>query len=109
MQSTKGVMCLDQVPTAAYCAVLDGHGEMRCGIGDMDALDHVSPQWVEQHADRLQDASIVLMDGNIPLETMQAVCQLCREKAIKGTLCWVFLSYCKCKVTINSCLALSMP
>lgn len=84
-QSTEGVMSLDNVPTATYCAVLDGRGEMRCGIGDMDASDHVSPQWVEQHSDKLQSSSIVLMDGNIPLATMSAVCQLCREKGIQGT------------------------
>ena len=84
VQSTKGVKCLDHVPTAAYCVVLDGQGEMCCGIGDMDAMDHVTPQWVEQHADMLQSSSIVLMDGNIPLETMKAVCQLCKEKSIQG-------------------------
>lgn len=91
VQSTDGVMCLDNVPTAAYCAVLDSHGEMRCGIGDMDALDHVTPQWVEQHSDKLQNSSIVLMDGNIPLETMKAVCQLCNEKGIQGKFAKVFL------------------
>ena len=80
-------MPLDNVPTATYCAVLDRQGEMRCGIGDMDALYHVSPQWVEQHGDKLQSSSIVLMDGNIPLVTMNAVCQLCREKDIQGTVC----------------------
>ena len=91
VQSTDAVLCLDNVPTAAYCAVLDSHGEMRCSIGDMDALDHVARQWVEQHGDKLQNSSIVLMDGNIPLETMKAVCQLCREKGIQGKFAEVFL------------------
>ena len=106
MQNTKGVKCLDHVPTAAYCAVLDGHGEMRCGIGDMDALDHVTPQWVEQHADKLQNSSIVLMDGNISLETMKTVCQLCEEKSIQGIFRGPSLVKCN-KIDNNSCSTMS--
>ncbi len=32
--------------TAAYCAVLDGRGELYCAVGDMEVNGSVTPEWV---------------------------------------------------------------
>lgn len=32
--------------SATYCAVLNGTGELQCGIGDMAANDEITIDWV---------------------------------------------------------------
>lgn len=70
---------LQQIPTASYCIVLDHKGEMFCGIGDMDCMDHVTPSLVMEHADTIRSSPLVVVEANMSVETIHSVCMLCNE------------------------------
>ncbi|XP_032913270.1 pseudouridine-metabolizing bifunctional protein C1861.05-like isoform X3 [Catharus ustulatus] len=65
--------------TATYCAVITGAGELSVGLGDMDIHQQITEQYVSQFKEKLCQAPLVCMDGNLPLSTIQYVCQLARE------------------------------
>jgi pseudouridine-5'-phosphate glycosidase/pseudouridine kinase len=77
--SVQGVHVLQQIPTASYCIVLDHKGEMFCGIGDMDCMDHVTPSLVMEHADTIRSSPLVVVEANMSVETIHSVCMLCNE------------------------------
>ena len=76
---------LQQIPTASYCIVLDHKGEMFCGIGDMDCMDHVTPSLVMEHADTIRSSPLVVVEANMSVETIHSVCMLCNEVNVPGT------------------------
>ncbi|XP_010152609.1 PREDICTED: pseudouridine-metabolizing bifunctional protein C1861.05-like [Eurypyga helias] len=65
--------------TATYCAVITSAGELSVGLGDMDIHGQITEQYVSQFKEILCQAPLVCIDGNVPLSTIQYVCQLARE------------------------------
>ena len=45
-QSLSGVLISRSHSTASYCVLLNSHGELVCGVGDMDIHSTVTPDWV---------------------------------------------------------------
>ena len=45
-QSLSGVLISPSHSTASYCVMLNSHGELVCGVGDMDIHSTISPDWV---------------------------------------------------------------
>ena len=45
-QNTSGVYRCSDVPSSTYSAVLDGTGELYCGIGDINIEEHLDNTWV---------------------------------------------------------------
>ncbi|KAF4787555.1 pseudouridine-metabolizing bifunctional protein C1861.05-like protein [Turdus rufiventris] len=70
---------LEGKSTATYCAVITSAGELSVGLGDMDIHQQITEQYVSQFKEKLCQAPLVCMDGNVPLSTIQYVCQLARE------------------------------
>ncbi|OCT88087.1 pseudouridine-metabolizing bifunctional protein C1861.05 [Xenopus laevis] len=64
--------------TATYCAVISGSGELSLGLGDMDIHQQITENYVSQFADCIRRAKLVCIDGNIPMPTIQYVCELSR-------------------------------
>ena len=56
-----------------YCAVLRRSGDILYGIGDMELHDSITPEIVTKDAGPLADAPLVVMDGNIPVETIKSI------------------------------------
>ncbi|KFP88893.1 hypothetical protein N310_13890, partial [Acanthisitta chloris] len=73
------VLQLEGKNTATYCAVITSAGELSIGLGDMDIHHQITEQYVSQFKDKLCQAPLVCIDGNVPLSTIQYVCQLARE------------------------------
>ncbi|XP_010012556.1 PREDICTED: pseudouridine-metabolizing bifunctional protein C1861.05-like [Nestor notabilis] len=73
------VLQLEGKSTATYCAVITSAGELSVGLGDMDIHHQITEQYVSQFKENLCQAPLVCIDGNVPLPTIQYVCQLARE------------------------------
>ncbi|PKU36068.1 pseudouridine-metabolizing bifunctional [Limosa lapponica baueri] len=73
------VLQLEGKSTATYCAVITSAGELSVGLGDMDIHHQITEQYVSQFKENLCQAPLVCIDGNVPLSTIQYVCQLAKE------------------------------
>ncbi|XP_074973372.1 uncharacterized protein LOC142068038 isoform X6 [Phalacrocorax aristotelis] len=78
-QDMSAVLQLEGKSTATYCAVITSAGELRIALGDMDIHHQITEQYVSQFKDNLCQAPLVCIDGNVPLSTIQYVCQLARQ------------------------------
>ncbi|KAM3870523.1 uncharacterized protein ACN63O_005641 [Diretmus argenteus] len=80
--NTSGVARLQEQSTATYCAVITERGELSLGLGDMDIHQHISEQYVSQFETQLSSASLVCLDGNIPVSTVDYVCSIAKKHAV---------------------------
>ena len=55
---------------STYLYVTDETGEMQVGVADMDITECVSPQWLSKHIDRINRADAVVIDANLPEESI---------------------------------------
>ncbi|KAJ6660044.1 hypothetical protein lerEdw1_018242 [Lerista edwardsae] len=74
-----GVLQLEGRNTATYCVVITGHGELVLGLGDMDIHQQITEQYVSKFKEHLRLAPLVCIDGNVPVSTIQYVCQIAQE------------------------------
>ncbi|XP_049799990.1 uncharacterized protein LOC126235311 [Schistocerca nitens] len=65
--------------TACYTAVLDKHGECHMGIGDMNIHDLITPSLILKSEQKLRESCMILMDGNIPQETVDLILKLAED------------------------------
>ena len=68
--------------SAAYIALLDAHGQLVLGVDDTGAINAITPDVIEAHADLLTSARIVMIDANLPLESAAVLLQLCRAAQV---------------------------
>ncbi|XP_077195959.1 uncharacterized protein LOC143838487 isoform X3 [Paroedura picta] len=78
-EDMSSVCQLDGHSTATYCAVIAGSGELRLGLGDMEIHQQITEQYVSGFRENLRRAPLVCIDGNVPVSTIQYVCQFARE------------------------------
>jgi len=68
-------VCPEHTPsdsrTGVYNAVLDEAGDLVAAIADMEAFDHVAPHTVQACVNYINSAPLVVVDGNVPEETIQ--------------------------------------
>ncbi|KAI3371151.1 hypothetical protein L3Q82_023783 [Scortum barcoo] len=126
--NTSGVAQLQEQSTATYCAVITESGELSLGLGDMDIHQQITEQYVSQFEKQLSSATLVCLDGNIPVSTIDYVCSIASkhniniwyeptdsEKACKPFLsdAWKSLSYSSPNLaelcTMNKTLGISTP
>ncbi|GFG39485.1 hypothetical protein Cfor_12444, partial [Coptotermes formosanus] len=81
---TRGLLRLENCRTACYSTIVDRHGECYFGVGDMDINNHITPKLVEKYLDEIRQCSLVVMDGNIPFETIDYILQFCKTSRIPG-------------------------
>ena len=60
--------------TGRYVALLDANGELVAGVSDMAATDALGPEVLDH--DLLRSADLVVVDGNLPATTVDAVLAL---------------------------------
>jgi pseudouridine-5'-phosphate glycosidase/sugar/nucleoside kinase (ribokinase family) len=70
--------------TAVYNGMLDATGELSVGVSDMAVFDALTPALV---LPRLElsggDIKLVVLDGNVPQDTIVAVCKHCAEHKVR--------------------------
>ncbi|XP_019370953.1 PREDICTED: uncharacterized protein LOC109296156 isoform X2 [Gavialis gangeticus] len=86
-----GVLQLEGHNTATYCAVMTGSGELSLGLGDMDIHQQITEHYVSRFKQHLCMAPVVCIDGNVPIATIQYVCQIAREHKVPES--WRALAY----------------
>ena len=67
-----------QVPgerTSTYLFIADERGEMALALSDMDIYRHITPAFLSSRAQLLQNAQLVVVDANIPEESIQWLAQ----------------------------------
>jgi pseudouridine kinase len=60
--------------TGRYVAVLDSNGELMAGVADMAATDALGPEVLDH--DLIRSAALVVIEGNLPATTIEAVLDL---------------------------------
>ncbi|KAB8144653.1 ribokinase [Chloroflexia bacterium SDU3-3] len=68
--------------SAAYMALLDSRGRLLFGLDDTESIEALSPAYVADHADLIRSARMVMMDANLPLETAEAILEICSDEGI---------------------------
>jgi pseudouridine kinase len=69
-------------PTGAYCAVLDASGELVTAVSHMQALEAVTPDIIENEAERFARATLVVADCNLLPATLAAIARAAPGKLI---------------------------
>ncbi|XP_072256317.1 uncharacterized protein [Pyxicephalus adspersus] len=78
----QGVAHLKGHNTATYCAVITGSGELSLGVGDMEIHQQITEKHVSQFVDSLRQSCLVCLDGNVPVSTIQYVCEIARQNRV---------------------------
>jgi len=66
-------------PTGIYLAILDSGGEMEAAVSDMQILEEITVEYLRSKAYLIKESKIVVMDTNIPEESLEYVVGLCNE------------------------------
>ncbi|XP_076247460.1 uncharacterized protein LOC143187255 [Calliopsis andreniformis] len=73
---------LSNMNTARCTVIIDYKGEYRFGIGEMDAFASISPDLVKKYRSVVENASFIILDGNLPHTTIQYVLDLATSSNI---------------------------
>ena len=66
-------------PTGIYLAILDEKGEMEVAVSDMRILEEVTVEYLRSKAYLIKESKIVVMDTNIPEQSIEYVVGLCNK------------------------------
>lgn len=69
-------------PTGTYTAVLDQAGELVVAVADMAATAEIGPAQVAVAADAVRGAALIVLDGNLPADTLVAALSLAAEAQV---------------------------
>lgn len=65
-----------------YLAIMDERGDLALAVSDMRALEAVTPAALEAHAAALDDAALIVLDTNLPEETLTHVAERWGDRRI---------------------------
>lgn len=63
--------------SSTYLYVTNEKGDMVAGINDMNIINHVTPEFLSERIDFINHASICVIDGNIPKESIEWLADHC--------------------------------
>jgi len=66
-------------PTGIYLAILDEKGEMEVAVSDMQILEEITVEYLRSKAYYIKGSKIVVMDTNIPEQSIEYVVDLCNK------------------------------
>ncbi len=66
-------------PTGIYLAILDEKGEMEVAVSDMQILEEITVDYLRSKAYLIKESKIVVMDTNLPEESIEYVVDLCNK------------------------------
>lgn len=76
---------VSQIPgfaTGMYNAILDADGEMQLAIADMEINEEMSRTWISQYESILIQAELIVLDLNLPRETVEYLIDLSRSHQV---------------------------
>jgi len=66
-------------PTGIYLAILDEKGEMEVAVSDMQILEEITVEYLRSKAYLIKESKIVVVDANIPEQSIEYVVDLCNK------------------------------
>lgn len=75
-------LLLPEMRTGAYLSIHSGDGEMVTAINDMEILSAMTPERLQDCIPVLEDAAAIVVDANLPEETLQWLCRTLRHRPI---------------------------
>ena len=60
--------------SSTYLFISGPDGDMHCAVSDMDICEKISPDYIAGNLDLLQNADAVVIDANLPEETIRYIC-----------------------------------
>ena len=63
--------------TSSYVYICDEAGDMAVGVSDTDIAASIDPEYLSLHIDEINRADAVVIDGNLPAETVKWVAENC--------------------------------
>jgi len=76
---TEQMIISGEHPTGIYLAILDENGEMEAAVSDMQILEEITVEYLRSKAYLIKESKIVVMDTNIPEESIEYVVDLCNK------------------------------
>jgi pseudouridine kinase len=76
------VLRLDDAPTSTYVSMLDESGEMHVAVNDMSIVDQLQPERLRTHEKMLQQASLVIVDTNLPDASLGYIAETMAERTL---------------------------
>ena len=72
----KFVIGTHDYPTGTYLALVNSKGELQYALDDMRAITSLTPDYLQEHADLFQEASLLFVDANLSKETLRKAISL---------------------------------
>ena len=66
-----------------YLALHDGNGELIAGVSDMSATELFDTAYVDAHREQIRRAGILVLDANLPRETLQRALQIANSTGVR--------------------------
>ena len=63
--------------SAAYIALLNPQGNLLVGLDDTEATIAITPDYINAHASLLNNARMVMIDANVPIESAKRLLDIC--------------------------------
>jgi len=76
---TEQMIISGEHPTGIYLVILDSAGEMEVAVSDMRILEEISLEYLRSKAYLIKESKIVVVDTNIPEESIGYVVELCNK------------------------------
>lgn len=80
-----GTDMLSVVPeasTGSYTALIDPEGELKVAFVDMEIMEHLTSELLDRYWHALAASEFVVIDANLPEETLRNVIRRCREQGV---------------------------
>ena len=68
---------LSDAATSTYLYLTDAKGEMALAVSDMEICQRISPEYLASNLSLLQNAQVVVVDANIPAESLTFLAENC--------------------------------
>jgi sugar/nucleoside kinase (ribokinase family) len=72
----------NHISTGSYCGIFDKNGELLTACGDMRAHDFITPELIKPEEDLFKSSVLCAIDADIPVETIEYICNVCSEHSV---------------------------
>ena len=76
------VLRLDAAQTSTYVSMLDESGDMHVAVNDMSIVDALQPDRLRTHEKMLRQASLVVVDTNLPDASLSYLCEALNDRLL---------------------------
>ena len=73
-----GAVTVLDMPTSSYLYITGPDGDMALAVCNTDVAGEITPQFLDARRALLENAALVVFDGNLAEETIAHLCEICR-------------------------------